>query len=159
MMLSVLSALMLFISAPKELAYPDPKPKTTLNKTLLLRLVNDIRSKGCQCGNTYYNAATPLTWNDQLEQAAAAHSNDMQTKRYFGHTSPNGDNAGERIDRAGYSWMAFGENIGMGYRNEAEVVQAWKESPSHCKNLMDKKFKEMGVARTEKYWVQTFGSK
>ncbi|WP_158069975.1 CAP domain-containing protein [Cnuella takakiae] len=147
----------------QTIAGPGPGPKTSgpepLNKTGVLRLVNEIRSKGCQCGDTWYGPAAPLLWNDQLEAAAQSHSDDMFTRKYFAHRSPEGKNAGFRIEQAGYKWMSYGENIGMGYRDEAEVVNAWKGSPSHCKNLMNANFKEMGVARNGQYWTQTFGKK
>lgn len=139
--------------------FPAADPRTVVNKTRLLRLVNDIRGKGAQCGDTWYPAAPVLSWNDQLESAAQAHSNDMQARNFFAHVSPDGFNAGYRIDKAGYNWATFGENIGKGYRDEAEVVAAWKASPGHCKNLMNGKFTEMGVARNGSYWTQTFGRK
>jgi uncharacterized protein YkwD len=131
----------------------------SLNKTLLLQLVNNARTKGCRCGDNYYPATTVLTWNDQLEKAAAEHSNDMFKKKYFSHIASNGANGGIRIEKAGYDWLAYGENIGYGYKSENEVVEAWLKSPGHCKNIMDKKYKEMGVARSGYYWTQTFGSK
>ncbi|HYK57071.1 MAG TPA: CAP domain-containing protein, partial [Flavisolibacter sp.] len=115
--------------------------------------------KGCNCGGTYYSPAPALTWNEQLEKAAQAHSTDMYKKRYFSHTSPNGDGAGDRIAKAGYRWQFYAENIGMGYRNENEVVEGWLKSPGHCKNIMNKNYKEMGVAKAGNYWTQTFGAK
>ncbi len=136
-----------------------PEPPEGLNKTTILRLVNSFRSKGGKCGDTWYQPAPLLTWNDLLEQAAMVHSKDMQARNYFNHFSPEGDNAGERIDKVGYQWMTFGENIGLGYKNEMEVVEAWKKSPGHCKNLLNPKYKEMGVARVGQYWTQNFASK
>ena len=132
---------------------------TTLNKTLMLKLVNEVRSKGCQCGDTYYPAAPSILWSDVLEKAAYNHSNDMYVKNYFSHTAPDGSTPGDRIKSAGYNWMAYGENIGMGYSSEKEVVDAWKASPGHCKNLMNKNFKEVGVSRVGAYWTQAFGAR
>ena len=140
-----------------------PGPRDTVpaevNKTTLLKLVNEARKKGCNCGGTYYSPAPALTWNEQLEKAAQAHSTDMYKKKYFSHTSPNGDGAGDRIAKAGYRWQFYAENIGMGYRNENEVVEGWLKSPGHCKNIMNKNYKEMGVAKAGNYWTQTFGAK
>jgi len=31
-------------------------------------------------------------------------------------------------------------------------------SPGHCANIMNKNFREMGVARVGDYWTQDFGS-
>jgi uncharacterized protein YkwD len=131
----------------------------TVNKTLMLQLVNEVRQKGCQCGDTYYYPAAKVSWNDKLEAAAYAHSNDMSQKKYFSHTAPDGSNAGVRIERAGYIWKTYGENIASGYKNEKEVLDGWISSPGHCKNIMNKNYKEMGVARVGTYWTQEFGSR
>jgi uncharacterized protein YkwD len=131
----------------------------TVNKSQLLQLVNEVRQKGCQCGDTYYYPATKVTWNTQLELAAYNHSSDMYRNKYFSHTAPDGSNGGVRIDRVGYDWMAYGENIGTGYTSEHEVVDAWVKSPGHCKNIMNKAYKEMGVARVGNYWTQEFAAR
>lgn len=166
-MKSIYSSILLSLAISSSFAFttvnegPGPKSPgaTAINKTLLLELVNKARKKGCQCGDTYYYPAPALAWNAQLEQAAFDHSNDMFEKKYFSHTAPNGSKAGDRIEKAGYHWMMYGENIGMGYRNEKEVVDGWLKSPGHCKNIMNKNYREMGVARAGNYWTQTFGSK
>ena len=132
---------------------------STVNKTVLLQLVNDARKKGCNCGNTYYAPAPALTWNDQLEKAAYNHSNDMFRNKYFSHTGSDGSGSGERIDDAGYSWRYYGENIAQGYPAEKEVVSGWLSSPGHCSNIMSKDYKEMGVAKVGDYWTQDFGSR
>jgi len=138
----------------------DPTPKkiipVSLNKKLMLQLVNEIREKGCQCGDTYYYPVPALEWNDQLEAAALAHSVDMYKKNYFSHTAPDGSRAGKRIEKAGYQWTAYGENIGSGYRREQEVVEGWLKSPGHCKNIMSRMYREMGVGRVGSLWTQAF---
>ena len=160
MLLSLFTACMLFAAPVGDTAhFPAANPNTVLNKTKLLRLVNNLRTSGCKCGDTQYGPVAPLQWNDQLEAAAQVHSNDMEARKYFAHRSPEGNNAGYRLDTTGYKWKAFGENIGMGFRNEDEVVAAWKESPSHCKNMLNANFTEMGVARAGVYWTQTFGKR
>jgi uncharacterized protein YkwD len=83
----------------------------------------------------------------------------MYKNKFFAHVAPDGSNGGVRIKRAGYPWMAFGENIAAGYRTEKEVVKGWIESPGHCKNIMSKLYKEMGVGRYGNYWTQEFGTK
>lgn len=130
---------------------------SSVNKTMLLQLVNDTRKKGCNCGDTYYPPVTPLSWNDNLEKAALAHSNDMYRKGYFSHTGSDGTTSGERINRAGYAWKFYGENIAHGYQTEQDVIAGWLSSPGHCKNIMHKDFTEMGIARVGNYWTQDFG--
>lgn len=132
---------------------------TTVNHTEFLRLVNDARKKGCQCGDTWYPAANAVSWNDQLEAAAFAHSTDMNKKSFFNHTGSDGSNAGERIKRAGYQWKVYGENIGNGYKTEKEVINGWLSSPGHCRNIMNRDFNEIGLAKVGKYWTMDAGRK
>lgn len=131
----------------------------TVDRTTMLQLVNEARKKGCQCGDTYYYPAPLLAWNTQLEQAAYNHSTDMARKKFFSHAAPDGSRGGNRIIRAGYNWKTYGENIGQGFKTEKEMVQGWLSSPGHCKNIMNKNFKEMGVARVGTLWTQEFGSR
>lgn len=147
-------------TAGKKMPGPGPGPfPPGLDKIGILKLVNEARKKGCQCGTTYYEPAPPLTWNEALEQAALEHSHDMFVNKYFSHTAPDGSRAGDRIAKAGYHWTMYGENIGLGFRNEKEVVEGWLKSPGHCKNIMNRDYKEMGVARVGNYWTQNFGRK
>ena len=164
--LSFLLAFLFFSCSKAELSddtavkteNPSTVP-TTVNKTVLLQLVNEVRKKGCQCGDTYYYPAPVVTWNSQLEAAAYEHSEDMYANKYFDHIAPDGSNGGLRIEQAGYNWMTYGENIAVGFRSEKEVIDGWLQSPGHCKNIMNKSFKEMGVARVGTYWTQEFGAR
>ena len=53
-----------------------------------------------------------------------------------------------------------GENIAFGPESAEEAVAGWMASPGHCANIMDPRFREMGVAvaqgrkRGHFYWVQ-----
>jgi len=140
-------------------AVDDSAAPSTVNKTVLLQLVNDARKKGCNCGNTYYAPAPAVTWNDLLEKAAYNHSKDMYGNKYFSHTGSDGSGSGERISNVGYTWKFYGENIANGYQTEKEVVSGWLSSPGHCANIMNKNYREMGVARAGDYWTQEFGSR
>ena len=163
---TVLLSLLVFSSCQKsELSVDDnsavasSSSPASVNKSLMLQLINDVRKKGCQCGDTYYYPVNTLVWNGQLETAAFGHSADMYENDFFSHTAPDGSNAGVRIEKAGYNWSTYGENIATGYKSETEVVKGWIESPGHCKNIMNKSFREMGVARVGNYWTQEFGAK
>lgn len=145
---------------PVSVPGPGPGKKSKeLNRTVMLQLVNKVRANGCNCGGKYYAPAPPLAWNGQLEKAAFEHSQDMWRKNYFSHKAPDGSNGGNRIERAGYNWKAYGENIAFGYTSEREVVKGWLSSPGHCKNIMNRNYREMGVSRVANYWTQTFGTR
>jgi uncharacterized protein YkwD len=138
---------------------PTGNPSSTVNKTTLLQLVNNVRQTGCTCGSTVMAPVAAITWNDQLTTAAFNHSNEMNSNNYLSHTGLNGSTAGERIAAAGYAWKAYGENIAKGYSNEQTVMDGWLKSEGHCKNIMSPSFREMGVARIGSYWTQEFASR
>jgi len=82
---------------------------SSVNKSVLLQLVNDVRQRGCNCGSTYMPPVGVVIWNNQLEAAAEIHSNDMLTNNYFSHTGFDGSSPGDRIRQAGYSWRKYGD--------------------------------------------------
>lgn len=144
------------------------KVETNLNNELILKLVNDVRTKGCDCKNKETNQIDRmppvpiLTWSNELALVAKSHSYDMDKKNYFSHTNLEGATFGQRLTLAGYTYQTAAENIAMGQKTENEVVNAWLNSYGHCKNIMKAGVKEMGVARTngkEFYWTQLFGTK
>ncbi|MCB0910647.1 MAG: IPT/TIG domain-containing protein [Propionibacteriaceae bacterium] len=128
----------------------------------VLRLVNNARSHKRKCGAKTYRRAKPLHVDASLAAAAAAHSADMARNDYFSHYSLNGDSPFDRILAAGYSYSYAGENIAAGYRTPASVVKAWLKSPGHCRNIMKRKYTELGVGYATggsygTYWTQDFG--
>lgn len=133
----------------------------------MLAAVNAHRRAGASCGTRgSFPAARELTWNAQLTQAAAAHSDDMVANNFFSHTGSNGSTAGSRATAAGYVWSTVGENIAAGQPSIAVVVDGWMKSDGHCANLMNPNFRDIGAAcvagnsgttyRT--YWSQEFGA-
>ncbi len=104
-----------------------------------------------------------LTLNPVLTSVADDHSRDMVDRSFFDHTNPDGMDAADRIDLAGYPWRAWGENIAFGYSTAAEVMDGWMNSPSHRDNILDCDFSEMGVGfdpggSDGPYWTQVFGT-
>ena len=133
-------------------------------KDEFLQRINEVRSKGCKCGNLYMPPAAPLVWNNKLADAAEDHARDMSKRQYFSHTSKDGRSIQDRITGAGYTYngyksFAIGENIAQGQQTIAEVSNGWFKSPGHCKNLMNPSFEEIGVAEHNLYWVQDFGGR
>lgn len=131
----------------------------------VLRLTNEARAHARSCGGKRMKAAKPLRWSDQLAASAHDHSADMATQDYFSHYSQSGTSPFQRIRSVGYSYRAAGENIAAGrsLADPAAVVQAWLDSPGHCKVIMNRKYRELGVGRVEGagkwsvYWTQNFG--
>ncbi|HEU4554713.1 MAG TPA: CAP domain-containing protein [Chitinophaga sp.] len=137
----------------------DSFPENKVNRTALLRLVNGLRSRGCNCGTDKMPPVPTLTWSITLEKAAWRHSRDMDSLHYFDHNSLDGTTPGQRLDAAGYHWMYYGENIAKGQMDEQAVVLGWLNSPKHCHNMMDANVKELGVGKFNIYWTMELGSK
>ena len=124
----------------------------------LLDLVNQLRASGCRCGGQVMPPVGAVSWSGRLAEASKAHSQDMQDNDFFNHTGSDGSNPGTRITRTGYRWRTYGENIAVGYSSAAAVFQGWKDSPGHCKNMMNEDFTEMGAARVGTFWTQDFAT-
>ncbi|MFD0687218.1 CAP domain-containing protein [Actinomadura fibrosa] len=105
----------------------------------------------------------PLTLDAKLQSAAQAHSADMVARNFFDHTNPSGKDPGDRITAAGYRWSTYGENIAAGQQTPASVMSSWMNSPGHRANILNCKFKNIGVGVAKKgnspYWTQDFGTR
>ena len=125
---------------------------------LVLEKINSLRQSGCNCGTDYMPPVAPLSLNIQLENAAMAHAKDMNLRNYFAHISPEGINPEERAISAGYKGIVKGENLGKGYFHSDEVINAWKNSLSHCNAMMDANSNEAGIGFSQNYWAISFGA-
>lgn len=143
-------------------ASPDENTDNTSQETIdqdkLLELVNGIRVTGCDCGGESMPAVEALAWDGKLEQAALVHSQDMESTGDMTHEGTDGSSASDRIEQAGYDWSTWGENVAWNYATEQAVFNAWKESAGHCKNMMDSKFEEVGVAKSGSYWTMVLAA-
>jgi uncharacterized protein YkwD len=132
--------------------------------TRVVELVNAARSKGRKCGSVRLAAAPALSVSRKLNEAAADHARDMARRRFFDHRGADGSQPKDRVIRAGYQPRLTGENIAFGPESAEEVVAGWLASPGHCANIMDARFKHIGIGlatgrgRGRIYWVQDFGA-
>ncbi|WP_199141386.1 CAP domain-containing protein [Pedobacter sp. ASV12] len=132
---------------------------TSLDNALLLKLVNEVRANGCNCGTTVMPPVSALTWSNVIAKAAYNHSKDMYQNNFFNHVSSDGKTLAERFDAVGYTWKAIAENIAKGQKDEQAVMNSWLSSEGHCKNIMSASYQEMGTARVGSYWTQDFGAR
>jgi uncharacterized protein YkwD len=130
----------------------------------VLALVNDVRAQGTACGGVSAPPTHPLAMHGALRCAARVHARDMAARGYFDHVNPEGEDPFVRMERAGYVYVAAGENIAGGQPDAASVMQGWIDSPGHCQNIMSPDFLDLGVGYFAQdgspfvhYWVQTFG--
>jgi uncharacterized protein YkwD len=93
-----------------------------------------------------------LELNRRLSRAAARHARDMVRRDYFSHDSLSGASFVDRIRHTGYlrgprAWIV-GENLawGSGDRSSpAAIVDAWMHSPGHRANILQRRFREVGI--------------
>ena len=95
------------------------------------------------------NGLPALTAETALIRAAAQHSQDMATRNYMAHTSPDGSTPDSRMRAAGATFNSWGENVGYQSAPDttaaARMVEAWKNSPGHRANMLNPTFKRTGI--------------
>jgi uncharacterized protein YkwD len=107
----------------------------------------------------------PLRESPILERAAQGHADDMLSRGYYGHASPEHVMVLARTREAGYVADSVGENIAKGQRSVEEVMEGWLASPEHKKNILNPMFTDAGFGialgkmpdGNEVLWVQVFG--
>ena len=150
------------VAVPLTLPKPADMPRVAAR---VLELVNEARAKPRNCGSRSFPNVPPLKLSPILSRAALAHAQDMSAHQRFEHRGSDGSMPANRALRAGYNWLAVGENIAEGAANAEVVVQGWLQSPGHCVNIMSPQYREMGLAyftdfahKGDIYWAQTFGT-
>lgn len=113
---------------------PVPAPAMSAASALEIRALALINAERAKKG------LKPLVLDSLLLQAARMHSQNMATRDFFNHVSPDGKTANERLKVLGlHGWKAMGENIAynMGYEDPvAFAVEKWMESPLHRQNML-----------------------
>ena len=130
----------------------------------ILAEINAARTAGRVCGTEIMPAVAAMKWNDLLFSAAARHSQDMASRNYFSHTSPEGVTFSQRLANEGYIGWAAGENIAAGQSSVSGVMGAWLTSEGHCRNIMQPVLNEVGVACVAggsygTYWTMDLGGR
>lgn len=99
------------------------------------------------------NGVGGLTLNSQLDQAAQAKANDMVTRDYWSHNTPDGNPPWVFITQAGYSYSAAAENLAYGFATSDDTVAGWMNSPPHRENLLNGTYTEVGfgIANSQNY--------
>lgn len=87
-----------------------------------------------------------LVYNQKLADAARLKAEDMFSKNYWAHYSPNGDTPWDFILESGYKYEYAGENLAKNFLFSSGVVDAWMKSPTHRENILRKDYTEVGFA-------------
>ena len=104
---------------------------------------------------------TALQKDSRLAALAQQKAEDMAKNQYFSHISPTYGSAFDMLKAAGYSYKTAGENIAMGQKSAASVMDGWMHSSGHRANILHTSYEKIGVgyavsADGMPYWVQIF---
>jgi len=86
-----------------------------------------------------------LSENLVLTKAAQMKAEDMASKSYFAHTSPEGKTPWYWLEAAGYSYVYAGENLAVNFIDSEDVTEAWMNSPTHRANIVSGAYTEIGT--------------
>ena len=88
----------------------------------------------------------PLRGQTQLDSAALLHSTNMGVRDFFMHCDPDTmTSPGARMTAAGYSSVAWAENIAAGSSTAAGVMNQWMTSSGHRANILSTNYNELGI--------------
>jgi uncharacterized protein YkwD len=94
----------------------------------------------------------PLRLSAALAATAAEHAREMGARGYFAHPSADGSPFWKRVERLypprpGQSW-GVGENLVWASPDidGARALELWLASPEHRANVLDPRWRELGVA-------------
>lgn len=101
----------------------------------MLQMVNKERtSRGLQA----------VVADEDMRGVARAHAKDMLAKGYFSHFTPEGLSPFDRIEKAGITYSAAGENLAFAPNTDL-AMQGLMNSPGHKANILSKDFGRVGI--------------
>ncbi|MEO6761028.1 MAG: CAP domain-containing protein [Candidatus Saccharimonadales bacterium] len=90
------------------------------------------------------NSESSLALNSQLSNAAQTKANDMSSRNYWSHNTPDGATPWTFVLAAGYNYQLAGENLAYGFATSADTLTGWMNSPEHRANILNAGYKDVG---------------
>jgi hypothetical protein len=107
-----------------------------INTGTIINLTNQERKK---------LGLPPLAENSRLDQAALEKAKHILATGQFQHNF--GDiKFSDWVKKQNYKYSYVGENLAIDFATSEGIMEAWKKSPLHYKNLVNGEFKDIGVA-------------
>lgn len=134
----------------------DPEPAHELSATEMERLMFGLVNKARQQHLPSWLGRDTLHWHPLAANVARQHSADMLRRDYVDHVSPDGLDAGKRLDRERVSYLACGENIGVivgpashGRQGIEQVQRTFMNQPNrltnHRGNILNPLWTHVGI--------------
>lgn len=98
-----------------------------------------------------------LGLNSKLNAAAQAKANDMASRNYWSHNTPEGNPPWVFISNAGYAYTTAGENLAYGFDSSSSTVTGWMNSAGHRANIMNSNYTEVGFGFADSADYQSTG--
>lgn len=114
--------------------YKNGEIDTGAEEQMLTMVNNERTSRGLSA----------LSMDKGLQNVARAHAQDMLERGYFSHYTPEGFSPFDRMDKAGISYTAAGENLAFS-PNVTLAMQGLMQSPGHKANILSKDFGKAGI--------------
>ncbi|MDD3487301.1 MAG: CAP domain-containing protein [Candidatus Moranbacteria bacterium] len=134
---SVCLALLFFTAAGLSLSSMEVSSASDITVENIVNLTNKSR---------FDDGEASLKLNAKLSEAAREKAGDMVANNYFAHTSPAGKTPWVWIDGENYDYNFAGENLAMDFHSAESMQTAWMASPTHRANILNGKYKDVGVA-------------
>jgi len=130
--------------------------QVTLEPETARRMINGYRAA---------HGLKPLQLEAKLTKAAKRHAQDLAHHDRISHQGSDGSDPWARARQTGYGPRLAAENVGAGQRSFTEVLQGWKDSPGHNRNLLLNDATHMGIAlatspnsRYQTFWTLVLGN-
>ncbi|MEK7536333.1 MAG: CAP domain-containing protein [Patescibacteria group bacterium] len=113
---------------------------SNISPSEVVRLTNEKRAAA---------GLSALSLNQELSAAAYTKGQDMIAKDYWAHIAPDGTEPWKFFKDFGYKYRYAGENLARDFSNANDAVNAWMNSPAHRENMLNPKYKEIGIGVVE----------
>lgn len=133
----IASILLLLVSVSSYLLIRKTTYGTLVASSVLIDFTNKTR-EGL--------GIAPLIKNDLLQSSSMEKAREMATYSYFAHNSPDGTAPWKFFRHAHYDYAFAGENLALNFSTSKQVHEGWLNSPKHRDNIIDPRFKEIGIS-------------
>jgi uncharacterized protein YkwD len=110
---------------------------SSITRQKIIELTNAERAK---------RGLSPVTENTSLNRAAEAKAANMFSENYWAHFAPSGKSPWDFMKASGYRFTFAGENLAKNFSDSEAIVVAWMNSPTHRENIVNPKYREIGIA-------------
>lgn len=87
----------------------------------------------------------PLKLSTTLSQIAQEKAEDMARRDYLEHLNPEGQKIYTKLRAINYKYRLAGENLARGFESMQRLHNSWMSSPTHKKNIVEPRFREIGI--------------